>query len=300
MRALQIRVRRGGRQPVARAPVGAAVDARPSRVALFVLGGFLLVDGEPRAPGRRVEQRRGDVGVSATTTSPKPSGPAIELASAPGGVVGSLSSTCRKPRRCSGSSRRSRIWRPPSTALDDNPLPASYEVRLQAGCRRRRRGRRAGRRDCGSCRASPTFDTTGSGWTGCCPASQSCEASGWCSGALLTVAAALTVANVVRLALHARRDEIEIMQLVGAPQVYIRGPFVMEGMLQGGIGALLALAVLGAVFLALAGSYLTPLAAGRQPVVGPVPVPWACALLLLVGGMVVGCLRRAGSASRRT
>ena len=64
-------------------------------------------------------------------------------------------------------------------------------------------------------------------------------------GALLTVAAALTVANVVRLTLHARRDEIDIMQLVGAPRIFVRGPFVMEGTLQGGIGAVLALAALG-------------------------------------------------------
>ena len=42
-------------------------------------------------------------------------------------------------------------------------------------------------------------------------------------GAILTIAAALTVANVVRLGLYARRDELDIMQLVGAPQVYIRG-----------------------------------------------------------------------------
>ena len=70
-------------------------------------------------------------------------------------------------------------------------------------------------------------------------------------GAVLTLAAALTVANVVRLALHARRDELEIMQLVGAPQVYIRGPFVMEGVLQGGLGALAALAALAMTFLAL-------------------------------------------------
>ncbi len=56
-------------------------------------------------------------------------------------------------------------------------------------------------------------------------------------GTLLAVAAALTVANVVRLALYARRDELDIMQLVGAPPVYVRGPFVMEGVLQGGVGA---------------------------------------------------------------
>ncbi len=54
---------------------------------------------------------------------------------------------------------------------------------------------------------------------------------------LMAVAAALTVAAVVRLGLHARRDEIEIMKLVGSPMTFIRGPFVAEGLLQGGIGA---------------------------------------------------------------
>ena len=67
-------------------------------------------------------------------------------------------------------------------------------------------------------------------------------------GAVLTIAAALTVASVVRLALHARRDEIEIMQLVGAPSAYIRGPFVMEGVIQGGVGALAAVVALAVAF----------------------------------------------------
>src|SRR5207248_4987211 len=80
-------------------------------------------------------------------------------------------------------------------------------------------------------------------------------------GAVLTVAAALTVANVVRLALYARRDEIDIMQLVGAPHAYIRGPFVMEGVMQGGVGALAALAALGIGFLLVRTRYLSPLAA---------------------------------------
>ncbi len=73
--------------------------------------------------------------------------------------------------------------------------------------------------------------------------------------ALLALAAALTVANVVRLAAYARRDEIEIMQLVGAPFAYVRGPFVAEGVLQGGAGALLALLLLWAVFLVGKASY---------------------------------------------
>ena len=62
-------------------------------------------------------------------------------------------------------------------------------------------------------------------------------------------AAALTVASVVQLALFARREEIHIMQLVGAPIAYIKGPFVVEGLIQGGIGALLAVATLWIAFL---------------------------------------------------
>ena len=54
---------------------------------------------------------------------------------------------------------------------------------------------------------------------------------------LMAIAAAITVAAVVRLGLHARHDEIEIMQLVGSPMSFIRGPFVAEGLLQGGLGA---------------------------------------------------------------
>ena len=108
-------------------------------------------------------------------------------------------------------------------------------------------------------------------------------------GALLTLAAALTVANVVRLALYARRDELDIMQLVGAPQVYVRGPFIMEGVLQGGIGALLALGALGAVYLALRARYLGPLAAAMNvSSVGFLPLG-LCALLV-AGGMAVGCV----------
>ena len=45
---------------------------------------------------------------------------------------------------------------------------------------------------------------------------------------VLLLGAAFTVTAVVRLSLHARRDEIDIMQLVGAPMGYIRGPFVSE------------------------------------------------------------------------
>jgi cell division transport system permease protein len=63
------------------------------------------------------------------------------------------------------------------------------------------------------------------------------------AGALAAVlgAALLVVANTIRLAVYARRDEIEIMKLVGATDRYVRAPFLLEGMLQGLLGAAFAL-----------------------------------------------------------
>lgn len=64
---------------------------------------------------------------------------------------------------------------------------------------------------------------------------------------ILMLGAAFTVAAVVRLSLYARRDELEIMQLVGAPFSFIRGPAIVEGLLLGGVGA--AVALVGVAFL---------------------------------------------------
>lgn len=72
------------------------------------------------------------------------------------------------------------------------------------------------------------------------------EAGGFALVAILGLAAALTVASVVRLAAASRADEIHIMRLVGAPLSTIRAPFIVEGLLQGAIGAILALILLAA------------------------------------------------------
>jgi cell division transport system permease protein len=106
---------------------------------------------------------------------------------------------------------------------------------------------------------------------------------------MLAVAAALTVANVVRLAANARRDEIEIMQLVGAPLGYIRGPFVTEGVLQGGVGALAAIALLWGIFVVARARY-GAIAAEALGVETLTFLPVELCLLLLAGGMLLGCL----------
>jgi cell division transport system permease protein len=107
--------------------------------------------------------------------------------------------------------------------------------------------------------------------------------------AVLILAAALTVTNVVRLALYARRDEVEIMELVGAPMTFIRGPFVFEGIIQGGIGALLALLLLR-VGLGIARPRLASLAAGIVDVPSVEFLAGSTVAIMVLGGMVVGCL----------
>ena len=106
---------------------------------------------------------------------------------------------------------------------------------------------------------------------------------------MLAVAAALTVANVVRLAAYARRDEIEIMQLVGAPIAYVRGPFVFEGIIQGGVGALLAILLLWAIFVAGRARF-GAMAAEALGLTRLTFLPAEVWLLLIIGGMLLGCL----------
>ncbi len=67
-------------------------------------------------------------------------------------------------------------------------------------------------------------------------------------GAVLALAAILTVTTATTLVLHLRRDEMEIMRLVGASDAVIRFPRIFQGMTQGLLAAILALAVLEAIY----------------------------------------------------
>jgi len=62
--------------------------------------------------------------------------------------------------------------------------------------------------------------------------------------ALLTIAAGVLIATTIRMAIFARRREIAIMKLVGATNWFIRVPFMLEGVIQGMLGALVAMGLL--------------------------------------------------------
>jgi cell division transport system permease protein len=68
---------------------------------------------------------------------------------------------------------------------------------------------------------------------------------------MLAVASVLLIANTIRLSLYARRREVEVMKLVGATDWFIRWPFVLEGVLLGALGGVLAILMLAVVKVAL-------------------------------------------------
>ena len=75
---------------------------------------------------------------------------------------------------------------------------------------------------------------------------------------LLLLASTLLIANTIRLSIFSRRREIEVMKLVGATNWFVRGPFMLEGLLCGVAGALGAVILLGlGLLLGAAGSGLT-------------------------------------------
>jgi cell division transport system permease protein len=255
-------------------------------LALFVFGGFLVVTANLERLGAEWSNTA-ELSVYLRDEVSPAERRAIESALAPSDIVASHEFVSK----ADALMRFKQTFGELATAVDglgDNPLPASIEVRLRPGP-----GAGAGVDSLGSrLRQMPgvadvRYDRQ---WlTRVLAAIGIIRGVGLVLGTVLAVASALTVANVVRLALYARRDELEIMQLVGAPQAFIRGPFVMEGVLQGGIGALVALSTLGVAFLALSGRYLAPLASALN--MSSIRfLPADLCLLLIIGGMAVGCL----------
>ena len=103
-------------------------------------------------------------------------------------------------------------------------------------------------------------------------------------GGILVLAGIFTISNVIRLTIYAREDELDIMRLVGATKAYVKGPFVAEGVIQGGLGGLVAAALLWVALAWLSQGLASSDLLGRTAFSVPAPV----ALLLVAGGMAVG------------
>ena len=99
---------------------------------------------------------------------------------------------------------------------------------------------------------------------------------------LLALASVLLIANTIRLSLYARRREVEVMKLVGATDWFIRWPFVLEGVLVGAIGGVLAILVLAVVKIAL----VDPLAADFALIAAPNPINFGLLVAVLVAASI--------------
>jgi len=113
--------------------------------------------------------------------------------------------------------------------------------------------------------------------------------AGIIAGAVLALAAAFTIANVIRLTMMLYREEIDIMRLVGATERIIRGPFVVEGLLQGTLGAIVAVALLFGGFEA-ARRFIAPANSLAWSFLFNGFLPWQKIAALLAGGMLAGSL----------
>ena len=104
---------------------------------------------------------------------------------------------------------------------------------------------------------------------------------------ILLAASTVLIANTIRLSIFARRREIEVMKLVGASNWYVRGPFMLEGVLTGLAGSLAAV-----VLLFLGREIAVPQILGHiqdDPDVRAMAFTYT-ALILLMGGLAIGAV----------
>jgi cell division transport system permease protein len=98
---------------------------------------------------------------------------------------------------------------------------------------------------------------------------------------ILLSASVLLIANTIRLSIFSRRREIEVMKLVGATNWFVRGPFMLEGLICGVLGAAAAIALLVVGKEVALPSILPRLNAGSD--VEAIAFAWNAAILLAMG-----------------
>ncbi|HZH49593.1 MAG TPA: permease-like cell division protein FtsX [Nitrospira sp.] len=107
-------------------------------------------------------------------------------------------------------------------------------------------------------------------------------------GVILSAAAVTIIANTIRLTLFARRDEIAILQLIGATKTFIRIPYLLEGAVLGGLGSAISLFMLKTLYELFRQQMRTT---GRLSGLDQLMMffPPSICLMLVAVGIVLGC-----------
>jgi cell division transport system permease protein len=131
-------------------------------------------------------------------------------------------------------------------SLESNPLPASIEVMLRPN----QSGPEVVERVATRIREYPFVDDVryGSEWLDKVFLLRRVAGTAMLVlGISFAIVASLIIATAIRMAIYARRDEIQVMRLVGATESFVRGPFILEGLLTGLLGGVVAVAATYAV-----------------------------------------------------
>jgi cell division transport system permease protein len=132
--------------------------------------------------------------------------------------------------------------------IPKNPLPASFEIRLKKGFKAKSRIKEIDRK----LKVLGVFDDTAYGqeWIeNFHKLLDILKVVGMAIAGGFLLAAVFIISNTIKLTLYARREEIEILKLVGATDGFIKIPFFIEGMIQGFLGAVISIILLYLIYL---------------------------------------------------
>ncbi|MEX0911928.1 MAG: permease-like cell division protein FtsX [Gemmatimonadota bacterium] len=221
-----------------RAPVLVLISVVAVSLSLFVVGLFALTAHNIQTALRAIEERVEIVAYLREGTS-------VEQARAAEAELRVLPDILEvryvsKTEALAAAVQELPEFREVFSGLDVNPLPASLEIRLQPGYR----GSEAVESVARQVLTYPFVEEAdyGRDWVARIVALQRVAAGATLMiGGAFGAVAGIIIATAVRIAVFARREEIEIMRLVGATDGFIRRPFLVEGLLAGLTGGLMAI-----------------------------------------------------------
>jgi len=170
--------------------------------------------------------------------------------------------------------------------LKENPLPDAFEVRLVATSRNWQRVEKLAL----EIENLPQIEEVeyGQRWLGRFTNIVNLfTLAGYALGVLFFMAAVFFVANTIRLVLYSRRDEVEIMRLVGAEDRFIKTPFYIEGIIQGAVGGIIGLGALFIVFTIISSNVSQDITTGMFQIRF---LPSLVRVAVVISSMIVGWL----------